>query len=310
MAWTSHLLSGTNVLPTASYALNQLYLLSELASGFTCTWESQTLALGCWFRPENHTCLSLSLYIYMCVQGYTQRYIKGWKVCWKPLRYEVSSMWWSSPKHTPEANPEAYLRSIPPRQTFQWGYGISRRTHMHHDFNLSKSWWWCCWWWFLLSPNIGVDGGANDEMEIASNRVPSAIYEVGPILVTFARRHPICCECSFQNFAGLKSFYPSIRSSSVSLVYLMAECQEKIRKIPCSAVKHKFLNQGFQPWPFHLICGKCSRRSCQTQNVPRLFAIRCDINDFFSRFSEGAYHEDYEIPTCGFKHQKMRVIFI
>ena len=38
-----------------------------------------TLALGGWFRPENHTCLSLSLalykYIYICM-----------KVCWKPLR--------------------------------------------------------------------------------------------------------------------------------------------------------------------------------------------------------------------------------
>ena len=52
--------------------------------------------------------------------------------CWKPLRYEVSSCdevhAKQTPKHTPEANPEAYLRSIPPRQTFQWGYGISRRT--------------------------------------------------------------------------------------------------------------------------------------------------------------------------------------
>ena len=117
MAWTNHLLSGTNVLPTASYALNQLYLLSELASGFTCTWESQTLALGGWFRPENHTCLSLSIYIFICVQGYTQRYIKGWKVCWKPLRYEVSSMWWSTCEAYPEAYPRSKPRSIPPKHT-------------------------------------------------------------------------------------------------------------------------------------------------------------------------------------------------
>ena len=112
MAWTNHLLSGTNVLPTASYALNQLYLLSELASGFTC---SQTLAFGGWFRPENHTCLSL--YIYICVQGYTQRYTKGWKVCGKPLRYEVSSMWWSTCEAYPEAYPRSKPRSIPPKHT-------------------------------------------------------------------------------------------------------------------------------------------------------------------------------------------------
>ena len=80
----------------------------------------QTLALGGWFRPENHTCLSffsLSLSIYICVQGYTQRYIKGWKVCWKPLRYEVSSMWWSSCEADPEAYPRSKPRSIPPKHT-------------------------------------------------------------------------------------------------------------------------------------------------------------------------------------------------
>ena len=83
--------------------------------------------LGGWFRPENHTCLSLSislsLYIYIIyiyVQGYTQRYIKGWKVCWKrwkPLRYEVSSMWWSSREADPEAYPRSKPRSIPPKHT-------------------------------------------------------------------------------------------------------------------------------------------------------------------------------------------------
>ena len=101
---------------------------------------SQTLALGGWFRPENHTSLSLSLYlslylsislsiylsiyiyiyinyIHICVQGYKQRYIKCWKVCWKPLRYEVSSMWWSSCEADPEAYPRSKPRSIPPKHT-------------------------------------------------------------------------------------------------------------------------------------------------------------------------------------------------
>jgi len=63
------------VLPTASYALNQLYLLSELASGFTCTWEGQTLALGGWFRQENHTCLSLFIYIYIYICVYNLGYL-------------------------------------------------------------------------------------------------------------------------------------------------------------------------------------------------------------------------------------------
>ena len=68
------------MLPTASYTLNQLYLLSELASGFTCTWESQTLALAVDLDQKTiRVSLSLSvyiynIYIYMCARIYTEIY--------------------------------------------------------------------------------------------------------------------------------------------------------------------------------------------------------------------------------------------